>query len=105
MISEDGSANTYDLDIPYDHMLNFVGMARTHTDSENWQIRYVPVKVDTSYYDILFDNANMLGRSAVIELGSNYENLGGAILTFAITGTNNKKWFPRVNIKFLEVPE
>ena len=109
LITEDGNENTYTLNIPYDHMLNLVTFSRTHTDSEALEVRYIPSNTSEEYYDILYSNSALTARSVVIELGERYENVGGkgakggaSRLQFVITGTNTKKWKPRVNLRFLK---
>lgn len=104
LITEDGNANTYELHLPYDHKLNLISFSRIHTDSENLQVRYLPNKTPPDYYDILYSNTALTARSVIIELGDKYENLKDARVIFAITGTDTKKWKPRVNVKFLEPP-
>lgn len=104
LITEDGTENLYDLDIPLDHRLNFISFARKHIDSEALDILYTPVGIDWEYADILYSNSALVAKSVLIELGSHYENVGSARLRFKITGTNLKKWLPRVNIQFLEKP-
>lgn len=105
LITSNGNEQIYTLDIPYDHKLNVVTISRTHTDSESWEVRYIPNKADPAYYDILAKVSLHTKRSLIFEAGSSYENLGGAQLLFIVNGTNTKKWFPRVNIKLLEVPQ
>ena len=105
LISEDGNENTYEMNIPWDHKLNIITMSRNHADSETWEIRYIPAKADPAYYDILASESAHTKRSLIFEAGDAYENLGGAQLQFVITGTNNKSWFPRVNLKLLALPQ
>lgn len=104
LITEDGNENTYDLNIPFNHKVNLISFARNHIDSEALDIRYIPVNTDDSFYDLIYKNSALVARSVIWEGGDTWENLGGAIIRFVITGTNAKKWKPRINIKFLEVP-
>jgi len=98
-----GAEKIISFNIPHDHKLNIIGIAKEGVDSDIIEVRYLPVHLPDNYYDILY-SATTTAKSILIELGSAYENLGGARIDFVITGTNGKFLVPRVNIKFLEVP-
>lgn len=104
IIDGTGLEKIVDLDIPFDHKLNIITLAKEGIDSDNIEVRYIPKGIPELAYDILYSNSAVIAKSIIIELGSHYENLGGAKLRFVITGTNGKWIVPRVNILFLEVP-
>jgi len=99
-----GSATTLVLNLPYDHRLNLISIAKEDTSSDDIEVRYNPRGVRDSDYDILYSNSAVTAKSILIELGDAYENLGGAKITFAWTITNAKTVVPRINVQFVEVP-
>ena len=102
-IAGTGSEKIIDLLIPWDHKLNIITLSKEGADSDTIEVRYLPQGQQEAAYEILYSEVTT-AKSIIIELGSAYENLGGAIIRFVITGTNAKWIVPRVNIKFLEVP-
>ena len=103
LIDGTGAETITDLLIPWDHKLNFISISKEGADSDTIEIRYIPAGQQDLAYEILY-SATTTAKSILIELGSAYENLGGATLRFVITGTSGKWLVPRVNILFVEVP-
>jgi len=100
-----GSAVTYDLVLPYDHELKRIVYAKENTNSHDVTIDYAQMVFDKdTYYETLYSNSAFTGRTATIELGSEYEGLAGSRIRLTATITNTEQVAFYLLVKFLEVP-